>query len=168
MKAYLFYYRKEPILLYGYTTDKTIARKFQEMRDPELFTMVTKKFSKTDLEEGFDDPVLERILGKKRGTYEKRLEIMMNPFTDGEQDFMIPSTVLELLTVDGHISTVEELAMENFREINKVLFKEDFKEFLIECNKLSMYDERTDEVVNIVDAFQIFIKEYGHLLRKEK
>lgn len=168
MKAYLFYYMIEPILLYGYTLDKKMAKRFKEMRDPKSFKMVIKEFSKIEFEEGFDDPMLEKILGKRRGTYEKRLEIMDHPFTDGYHDFMIPSTILEMLTIDAKISTLEDISVDNFRWIDRIFFKKEFKELLVECNKLSMYDEDTGELMNAVDAFQLFVQEYGYLLKKDE
>lgn len=167
MKLYAFYYEHSGIsYLYGYTTDKKVAKEFMRTRNQSRFRLEITKFSMDDIKEGYyETELLEEIMNRERSSRSSisRLEINFQPLTDGVDEFSIPMTYDEISSVSGKVTAIEEKAMENIRTIEKMYLPEKTRKLLVDCNKVTGKNKSGD-LYSVIDSFSVFVSIYGSIL----
>lgn len=154
-KVWVFYIKDVPFKsVYAYTFDKKISKKFEKQRNMDKI-----KKSKMYLEEL--EEMYENFL------YSHRIhEIREYPFYDGKDDVMILSTQMEVDAVGAIIDSLEEDAnkIKRFLHSEYCVYNKKTKKFLLELLQISVTEKDNDLVSNI-NAFHIFIKQFGHLMK---
>lgn len=135
-------------LLYAYTTEKEVAKNFEEFRNMEKFIRITKKMTHEEY-------------GK---FHQPREELSMQPLTDGNLTYEMALTYTELNFVSGIVSSIEDLAMENRRMIEISFFTPKVKELLLRMNQPWEYG-KNEELYSIIDTVKIFYDYYKNTLK---